>query len=246
MALGVQAELKERLGLGASIGVATSRVVAKMASDRAKPGGVLLVGPGEVAAFLAPLPVRAIPGVGPRTEEVLHHHGIRTIGELATARPANLLRDLGGFARELIDLARGEPHEPVDESTEPRSRSVDHTFARDAETVDEVLEAVRRLAGELARSVEEEGLRYGAVAVALRWRDFERTQRGRTLPAAREGSPVLIEEAERLARALLSAERAGRRRPVRTVSVRVERLTERSQRQVSLDDFRPGRQRRTA
>ena len=233
----LQRELLEKLGLGASIGIAASRTVAKIASDRAKPGGILLVPPGEVVAFLAPLPVRAIPGVGPRTEEVLARHGIRTIGELAAHRATDLLRDLGGFARELVDLARGVPHEPPEEHGEPRSRSADRTLAEDAQNADEVVAVVRRLAGELARSLETEGVRYGAVVVAFRWSDFERTQRGRTLSASREGSETLVDEAERLARALWGEERGRRRRGVRTVSVRVERLSDRDQRQVSLDDY---------
>jgi DNA polymerase IV len=239
LAFRLQRELLDKLGLGASVGVARSRTVAKIASDRAKPGGVLLVPPSEVVGFLAPLPVRAIPGVGPRTEEILVRHGIKTIGELAAHRATDLLRELGGFARELIDLARGNPHEPIDDRSEPRSRSADRTLAEDARSADEVVEVVRRLSGELARSLEAEGLRYGGVVVAFRWSDFDRTQRGRTLPAAREGSETLVEEADRLARALWADERGRRGRGVRTVSVRVERLSDRQQRQVSLDDFRP-------
>ncbi len=246
LAVSVQRELREKLGLVASIGVATSRTVAKIASDRAKPGGVLVVPPADVASFLAPLPVRAIPGVGPRTEEILVGHGVRTIGELAARRPADMMRELGGFARELVDLARGTPHESIEERGEPRSRSADRTLAEDATSADEVVPVVRHLAGELARALETEGLRYGAVVVAFRWSDFDRTQRGRSLAAAREGSEALVEEAERLARGLWAEERARRRRAVRTVSVRVERLSERSQRQVSLDEFRPSRSARTA
>jgi len=241
LAVRLQRELQDRLGLGASVGIATSRTVAKIASDRGKPGGVVLVAPEEVVGFLAPLSVRAIPGVGPRTEEVLARHGIRTIGDLAARRPTELLRELGGFGRELVDLARGIPHESVELRSEPRSRSADRTFAEDAHGPDEVLATVRRLAGELARSLEQEGLRYGTVVVAFRWSDFDRAQRGRTLPAAREGSEALVEEAERLARLLWAEERARQARAVRTVSVRVERLTDRQQRQASLDDYRPPR-----
>jgi nucleotidyltransferase/DNA polymerase involved in DNA repair len=237
LAASLQRDLHESLGLGSSFGIATSRTVAKIASDRAKPGGILLVAPSEVVGFLAPLPVRAIPGVGPRTEEILTAHGIRTIGELAARRPSELMRELGGFARELVDLARGTPHESLEDRSERRSRSADRTLAQDSDNADEVLATVRRLAGELARTLESEGLRYGGVAVAVRWNDFERTQRGRALPASREGSEALVEEAERLARALWTEERGHRHRAARTISVRVERLTDRQQRQASLDDY---------
>ncbi len=232
-----QRRLKEELGLGASIGVATSRVVAKMASDRAKPGGILLVRPHEVSDFLAPLPVRAIPGVGPRTDAILAAHGVRTVGELASRRPSDLLRELGGFARELVALARGVPAEGSEAEPSRRSRSADRTFERDAASIEEVEPVVRSLAEGLALSLASEELRYGSVVVALRWADFDRSQRGRSLPAASEGPAVLVEEALHLARALWATERAGRARPVRTVSVRAERLSDKTQRQVSLDEF---------
>jgi nucleotidyltransferase/DNA polymerase involved in DNA repair len=233
----VQRELKARLGLGASVGVAASRVVAKIASDRAKPGGVILVRPEEVASFLAPLPVRAIPGVGPKTEELLASHDVHTVGDLASRRASDLVRDLGGFARELVALARGSPTDEVGSEQGRRSRSADSTFDRDAIEFDQVEPVVRRLAQEVASGLTEEGLRYGAVSVGFRWADFERSQRGRALPASQEGPESLTEEAVHLARGLWGSERSGADRAVRTVSVRAERLSPRTQRQVSLDDF---------
>ncbi|MGP8134849.1 MAG: hypothetical protein ACLQD8_01740 [Thermoplasmata archaeon] len=103
----------------------------------------------------------------------------------------------------------------------------------------EIERTVRSLASDLAGSLEREGVRYGAVGVALRWADFSRSQRVRALSAAREGSAPLADRAVHLARELWETERAGKGRPVRTVSVRTERLTGRIQRQASLDDF-PG------
>jgi len=234
----IRRELLEELELPASIGIATSRVVAKIATDRAKPGGIRLVTPTEGAQFLAPLPVRAIPGVGPKTEEILRRHEVQTIGDLATRKPSEFSRDLGGFATELIALARGEPRDDPEWSDEPRSRSTDHTFARDAESWEPVEETVRTLAHDLAKALDRENLRYSSVGVAFRWADFTRTQRSRALGAAREGVVPLLEAALRLARELWETERAGGGRSVRTVSVRTERLAPRVQRQVVLDDFR--------
>jgi DNA polymerase IV len=105
----VQRALRRELNLPASLGVATTRVVAKIATDRAKPGGILVVKPSEVASFLEPLPVRAIPGVGPKTEALLDALDVRTIGEIARRRPRDLERVLGSFARDLLALARGTP-----------------------------------------------------------------------------------------------------------------------------------------
>lgn len=237
LARSLQRRLKEELRLGASVGVSTSRVVAKVASDRAKPGGVLLVRPEEIASFLAPLPVRAVPGVGPKTESVLAGHGVRTVGDLAGRKASDLVRDLGGFARELVALARGSPLEETEGLPGRRSRSADHTFARDAGTFEAIEPVVRELASGLADTLGSERLRFGAVAVAFRWSNFERSQRGRTLPASQEGAAGLLEAAVHLARGLWASEQAGKGRAVRTVSVRAERLTDLAQRQVSLDTF---------
>jgi DNA polymerase IV len=235
----IQHALRERLGLPASFGVATRRIVAKIATDRAKPGGILVVPPEQVAPFVAPLPVRAAPGVGPKTEEILRSHGIATLGDLAGHRATEVQGWLGGFGKELVALARGQPLEEAEPDGGPRSRSTDHTFAVDVDQWEEIEPTVRSLAEELAATLAKAELRYGAVGVAFRWTDFSRSQRLRTLPASREGSAPLEERAVRLARELWEAERSGRRRSVRTVSVRTERLTERTQRQVSLDDFDP-------
>jgi nucleotidyltransferase/DNA polymerase involved in DNA repair len=235
----VQGALRTELGLPASLGVATTRTVAKIATDRAKPGGILVVAPGTEAVFLAPLPVRAIPGVGPKTEELFRAAGVTTIGELAAQRPSVLSRRMGAFAREWVALARGEGRDPVDEELGPRSRSTDRTFARDVARWDELEPAVREMAEDLARSLEKEELRYATVGVAFRWSDFSRSQRSRSLGAAREGVGPLSGAAVRLARELWEGEQASRGRSIRTLSVKTERLSERHQRQVSLDEF-PG------
>jgi len=234
----VQGELLSELGLPASVGVAPSRTLAKIATDQAKPAGIRVVSSDGAAAFLAPLPVRAIPGVGPKTEEFLHGLGIQTVGDLAARKPSEFARTLGAFGTELISLARGETREEPEVSDEPRSRSTDHTFARDVDTWEELEGTVRSLASELASSLDKENLRYGTVGVAYRWSDFSRTSRSRSLGAAREGPVPLSEAAVRLARELWEAERSSRHRPVRTVSDRTERLFARTQRQVFLDEFR--------
>jgi nucleotidyltransferase/DNA polymerase involved in DNA repair len=238
-AVDIQRTLREELGLPSSLGIARSRVIAKIATDRAKPGGILVVRPEEVAVFLAPLSVRAIPGVGPKTEQLLREVGVTTIGELASTSVEDLEKGVGSFAHELRAIARGAPHESREIESAPRSRSTDHTYALDVGDWPTLEGTVRDLSGELAASVQREGFRYGTVGVAFRWSDFDRSQRSRSLRAAQEGLAPLEGRAVRLARELWDAERASRSRPVRTVSVRVERLTERTQRQTSLEEYRP-------
>jgi len=235
-AVAIQAALRAELALPASIGVASSRTVAKIATDRAKPAGILVVRPDEVAAFLGPLPVRVVPGVGPRTEELLRRAGVSTIGELADRNPRELERQIGGFARELVALAKGRPNEGELVASGPRSRSTDRTFERDAAAWEEVAPTLATLAEELAASLAQERLRYGTVGVGFRWTDLARSQRVRGLGAAHEGAGPMVEAALRLGRELWDAERAGAGRAVRTVSVRAEQLAPAHQRQRSLDD----------
>jgi nucleotidyltransferase/DNA polymerase involved in DNA repair len=236
-AVAVQAAIHDELHLPASIGVATYRTVAKIAVDRAKPAGILVVRPDEVAGFLAPLPVRSVPGVGARTEELLQAVGVRTIGDLAHRNPRELERRVGGFARDLIDLARGTPHEATEVASGPRSRSTDRTFDEDAMSWEVVGTALRSLALDLAGSLAREGLRYGSIAVGLRWSDLTRSQRSRALAAAHEGAAPIVETALRLGHELWEAERTRAGRSVRTISVRAEQLTERTQRQRTLAEF---------
>jgi len=239
IAEGIQRGLYEKLGLPSSIGIASHRVLAKMASDRAKPGGIVLVPPdaASIRDFLAPLPARAIPGVGPKTEGLLRAAGVTTIGELAACRPSELAGRVGPFAHELVAIARGRGRDPVERESGPRSRSTDRTFPQDVDRWEEVEPAVHELARDLAGSLEKEGLRYTTVAVAFRWSDFSRSQRSRSLGAAHEGPDSLSLAATRLARELWDTERSGRGRSIRTLSVKTERLSERRHKQVSLDAF---------
>ena len=233
----IQGALKAELALPSSLGISTTRVVAKIATDRAKPGGILLVPPGQVAEFLAPLSVRAIPGVGPKTEALLDAAGLKTISDLARRKTSELREVVGDFGGYLSALARGHPTESEELGTGARSRSAEHTFDRDEDRWSEIEALVRGLAEELARSLEQEKFRYATVGIAYRWSDFSRTQRSRTLGAAKEGTHALTDEAVRLARELFNEEQAARGRPIRTVSVRAERLEPVTQRQVRLEEF---------
>ncbi|MFI5414760.1 MAG: DNA polymerase IV [Candidatus Lutacidiplasmatales archaeon] len=233
----VQADLKAEVHLPSSIGVATSRTVAKIASDRAKPGGVVVVRPESVAAFLAPLPARSIPGVGPKTEVRLATYGIATIGDLAKGLPLAARREFGDTGRFFVRLARGEEIIDGPDVLGPRSRSSDRTFEADVSDPREVEVAVDRLARDLAESLAKERLRFQTVAVGVRWEDFSRTTRSRTLAAAADGAERLATTARRLFEELWAAEAAGRQRKVRTVSVHTERFRPATDRQRTLDGF---------
>jgi nucleotidyltransferase/DNA polymerase involved in DNA repair len=234
----IQQRLASELSLPCSIGAAADRTVAKIATDRAKPGGIRVVIPEDTSAFLAPLGVGAIPGVGPKTEAILEGLGVRTIGDLRAADPRRIVRRLGGFGEELRVLALGRPGDPGPVDPEPpKSRSADRTLLED--TLDPAtLDALaRELAQAAVASIQDDDLRYETVTVRLRWEDFQQVQRGHSLGAAQEGGESAIRTATRLLNELLEIERAGRNRRVRLVSVRLGGLRPRSGRQRRLDRY---------
>jgi DNA polymerase-4 len=201
----VRRAVAERVRLSCSLGVATCKVVAKVASDRDKPGGVTVVAPGDEAAFLAPLPLRALPGVGPRTEERLARVGLATVGDLA-ALGDEALRDLvpGRFGEDLRRRARGVDPRPV--ASEPAERisvSAETTFERDVADAAQLDSVGRGLAGRVAESLRRRGRAGRTVTVKLRYADFQTITRGQTVAAALDDPEAIWATASALvARAL--------------------------------------------
>jgi DNA polymerase-4 len=223
LAEAVRAVVRARTRLSCSLGVATSKVVAKIASDRRKPGGLTAVRPGREAAFLAPFPIRLLPGVGPRAEERLGRVGIETIGRLAALDDTQLAGVLPGkVGRELRDRARGIDPRPLEVSTERISISQEETFARDVADPGRLHDELRRMAGALAEHLRTRGQVARTVTTKVRYPDFAIRTRSSSLP-------VGIDDAERigeLACALLDRALLDRPGPLRLVGVGVSGLQE--------------------
>ena len=181
--------MKRETQLNCSVGIASTRVVAKVASDQAKPNGVLHILPGMEASFLAPLDVRRLPGVGKVTEERLRECGVHTIGELAGLTEAALGRKIGeGFA-SLIEKAQGHDaggwyDEEVGADSGPKSISHEHTFDRDERDAAALGSMLARLTEMVCRRLREHRLYARKVAIKLRYSDFTTITRGRTLHRA--------------------------------------------------------------
>ncbi len=235
----IQSGLRDQLHLPASLGVSTDRTVAKIASDRAKPGGIVVVPPSEIAAFLEPLPVEVVPGIGPKTSERLHALGVTTVGSLLEIAPARLRSVVGEMVHELRALAQGSPIDRTGEEDErsPRSRSTAQTFGEDVGDLEELRDVADALSTSLAGSLASERLRFQTVTIGLRWEDFDRTQRSHTLSAAHEDAETLRQAARRILGESWAEEQAGGGRKVRTLTVGVERLSERRMRQPTLESF---------
>lgn len=192
LARDLKREVREKTGLTLSVGVATSKCVAKIASDKGKPDGLVVVAPGEERAFLAPLPIRELPGIGPRTEQQLIRAGIRTIGDLAACSDADATRLLGSRGPILAAMARGIDDRPVEVEHERKSVGAERTFARDLPAGPELRRQLARIAADVAGRLHHAGVRAQTVAIKLRYRNFRTITRQETLDSPTD-DPATIE-----------------------------------------------------
>lgn len=227
----VRTAVRASTALSCSLGVGTSKVVCKIASDRRKPGGITVVPAGREARFLAPLPVRLLPGVGPRSEERLTAAGIATVGSLAGLTDAELRVILPGAVGQLLrDRARGIDPRDLELEGEPVSISTEETFAHDVADRAVLHTELGRMGEELAARLRRAGLSARTVTTKLRYGDFSIRSRSTTLAAP-------IDEADRIAElACRLLDRGLRDRPgaLRLVGVGVSGLTD--YRQLTLDE----------
>jgi len=213
-AVQIQARVEADVGLSASLGVATNKLVAKVASDRDKPGGLTVVRPGEEAAFLAPLPVRVLWGVGPVTARKLAEVGVTTVGELARLPEASLRERFGGHGSSMARQARGIDRRPVVTEHQIKSVSQETTFSRDLADATALRRQLWRLSQGLARRLERAELAAGTVVLKLRYADFTTMTRQTKLAVPTDDERVIY----RTALALLRREWQ-RGRPVRLLGV---------------------------
>ncbi len=228
----VKAAVREREGLACTVGVAPNKSTAKIASDLAKPDGLKVVRPDEVAAFLAPLPVTRISGVGTKTAGVLAHAGVTTIGQLAAFPGAELRKMLGKNAVWLWGIARGIEQMPVEERPDPKSISVERTFDRDVADWAVVLATLDSIAHNVFLRARGQGATFRTIGIKIRFEGFQTHLRERTL-----GRHVLDESVlAQVARDLVK-EFEPRGRKVRLLGVRVTGLVRPNAQQPTLSAF---------
>jgi DNA polymerase-4 len=195
--------MKSETRLNCSIGIATARLVAKVASDQAKPNGVLWIVPGREAAFLAPLEVRKIPGVGKVTEKNLHALSIRKVGDLARLDDGFLETRFGKWGLALAGKARGLDaggwfDTEIGADTDPKSVSHEHTFNEDS-CDRAVLEAtLARLSEMVGRRLREGGLKARTVQLKLRYSDFSTITRAHSIERPTQIDTEIFDQARAL------------------------------------------------
>ena len=214
----VRATVEDEQGITCSVGVATTKFVAKLASARCKPDGLLVVPADEVVAFLHPLPVAALWGVGEKTEEVLVRLGLRTVGDLARTPLATLQRALGpGTGAHLAALSWGRDERRVVPVEPDKSIGAEETFAVDVDDPAVVTRELLRLSERTAARLRASGQVGRTVSIKIRFADFTTITRAKTLPEATDVGRTVYETALALYDAL-GLERAR----LRLVGVRVE------------------------
>ena len=223
IAAAIRAAVRSEVGLTASVGVATTKLVAKIASDLRKPDGLVAVAAGDEAAFLAPLPIGRLWGVGAQTRAALAEYGVRTIGDLAAIDPRLLARRLGQHGATLVERARGVDPSPVTGEAEAKSVSHEHTFDVDTSDVDQIERTLLALAEGVASRLRAGGVRAATVVVKIRDSHFRTVTRQRTLAEPTDLAEPIWHVALELAR----PEIRGRR--IRLVGVGTHGLGEQSQ-----------------
>jgi DNA polymerase IV len=189
MADALHQAIQTEANLKCSLGLASSRLVAKVSSDQAKPNGVLYIVPGQESRFLAPLDVRKIPGVGKRTEASLHNLGIRQVGDLARLEESFLASHFGRWGLALAGKARGEDaggwfDSAIGEAEDPKSISHEHTFSEDTSDEERLETTLLKLSEMVAKRLREHRLYSRTIQLKLRDEDFSTVTRACTLDHA--------------------------------------------------------------
>jgi nucleotidyltransferase/DNA polymerase involved in DNA repair len=185
----LQTTINSELSLPCSLGVAANKLVAKIANNIGKasvksdkpPNSIKVISPGQEAAFLAPLPVKELWGVGPKTAERLAQLGIHTIGDIARRPATDLVRHFGKHGHDLALRARGIDDRSIETEHEAKSISQETTFAKDISDEDILRRTLRRLSEQVGRRLRQKELRGTTVKIKLRWADFTTLTRQTTL-----------------------------------------------------------------
>jgi len=234
----IKVAIRDRHRLTCSIGVAPTKAIAKIASDLQKPDGLTIVSPDEVVAFLAPISVRKILGVGPKTAERLKEIGLESIADVQGYNRQDLIELLGAFGEYLHDVSMGRDAEEVVEPTgPPESISTEMTFEKDLGAYADVWPELEVMAKSLHDQIVHEKYAYRTVTLKAKYSNFEIHTRSKSLKIhSTDLEPILILTQTMLKEVLASG------RKIRLVGVRLSNLLERAAPQTTLSKWTPIRE----
>ena len=227
----IKNRVKDCQGITCSVGIGPNKTIAKIASDYRKPDGMTIVRPDDATAFLSPLPVRKIPGVGKKAEERLASLGIATAGELATADPRHLRTVLGKWGVVMHARANGIDDAPVTDRGERKSIGKEHTFSEDVTDRNQILQTLSTLTEKVCRRLRQDGGRGRTVTVKIRYRGFVTRTKASSFYHATDREDFILRTAQALILPFLTTT------PVRLIGVTVSGLERTGAGQMTLDAF---------
>ncbi|MFC1912486.1 DNA polymerase IV [Chloroflexota bacterium] len=222
MALAIKKRTLNELGLCTSVGIASSKIVAKVASELSKPDGLLEVLPGEERSFLEPLPIAKLPGVGQRSESILKNLGVSTVGQLAATPPGVLKSHFGTYGEHLHNHASGIDNREVEPPGPAKSISRETTFEKDTRDTTLLKGTLRYLSERVGRDLRRQGKLAKCITLKLRYADFTTISRQQTLSHASDTDQVIFDTGFNLLKKDLFQEK----QPVRLVGIGVSNLVE--------------------
>jgi DNA polymerase-4 len=230
IATAIRVKVEEQEGITCSVGIAASKFIAKLASQRCKPNGMLEIPTDRVLTFLHPLPVSALWGVGPKTNEVLEQLGLHTVGDIAQTPPQTLIRALGQAAGEsLYELAWGRDDRDVIPEEPDKSISAAETFDRDIDDPEIIAKEILRMCERASSRMRERSLFAKTISLKVRFADFTTVNRSKTVALPIDTTHEIYE----VAKSLYEGLKLGRSR-IRLVGVSLENLHTESHEQLEL------------
>jgi DNA polymerase IV (DinB-like DNA polymerase) len=221
----IKEKIRSQEKLTASIGLGPNKLMAKIASDFQKPDGLTVVTAEEAENFLAPLPVRKIPGIGPKTEKFLAQRGVNAVQDLKHLTREELQEMFGKWGLDLYEKVRGRGSAWLQEEYEPKSVGEQETFAEDTGDLNFIFERLWFMCASVHQRLREEGFNnYRTVVVTVRFADFDTHTRSHTLPYPTHSLRTLQFEAMKLLMPFLDRRENPRGKLIRLIGVRVEKI----------------------
>ncbi|MFA6354771.1 MAG: DNA polymerase IV [Candidatus Paceibacterota bacterium] len=232
----IKSEIKEKIKLSSSVGIGPNKLIAKIASDYKKPDGLTIITPKDVQKFLDPLPIRKIPGLGPKTEIQLEKIGIKTIADLRKISEEKMSKDFGKWGSALFSHARGEDDSPVSNEREVKSIGEQETFEKDTRDSGFITERLESLSAYVFKRFKESGFKtFRSVTITVRFSNFETKNRSHTfsLPfedsakngETNQGQAMLKFEALKLLLPFLDTRENPKRHLIRLIGIRIEKFS---------------------
>lgn len=220
----IQKHISSKFNLTASIGIGPNRLIAKIASEEEKPRGLTMIEESKVQKFLDPKSVRAIPGIGPKAEIALLKEHVKTIKDLRKLSRGKLTEAFGKRGGDWYSKSRGKDETPVIIEAKRKSIGEEHTFQKDTRKSADIIPAFKKLIRSVSSSVRSKDVSFKTIAIKVRFEDFQTMTRSKTIKEYTKNVKVLETEALQLLLPFLDSRENSKKKKIRLIGVRVEKL----------------------